>query len=958
MTSEPIDPRPGEPTVHGSFEPLKLGSRILGRLRIEQVLDCRESAALYLADDENLSELVLLVVAKSAHALAHCLDGPAAGTIVNKTTFESWHIAEIQLEESHLHHFAERLLAPTALTEKPQPPYQASPADRLAEGTLFAERYRIDGTLGHGGTGDVYRAYDRTFERAVAVKVVRVDPSEGTADREAAKRRLLNEARVASALKHPHIVEVYDAGESMGVPYLVLELCDGGSLRKAMAGEPREADRLRWLTETAEALAYAHAQGVIHRDVKPENVLLTAAGTAKVADFGIAKALRGDRARENTTVGIVGTPRYMAPEQLFGGKIDARVDQFAWGLVACELLTGLHPRSSELEKEALGSILDTPRLPTTLRRVIERAMANDPRARYADFGALLGDLRKPPRRRGWFAAIGVTAAVAIAGGALASSMGRGEGQVQPAVDANVDRAFNAEKTDAEIVGRCSPAARHHLSAGLQLWRDASQWAAASRFEEVTKVDPECASASLYYLLAASHTFPKRREHFRRARELRANLGDRERQLLDALEPTVADPPDFEEVLRRATALAERRPADLDVRIIQGHALFRLGRYDAALAAVDQTAALEPNPIPGNELLAAMVQIRRRDPSAAIERFRRCLAASPDSADCLMRRGLLLAAQGACREAQSEFRHLTAVMPHSARAQFDLANVLLTSTNDAVAARAAFEERERLYPFDALTFDPTREAGRLADEYRMATVSGDLATALRFVRKWNEEVETTNSGRYRGDALVELIELLRELDYTEEARELARKGLREHHAWTGDEIVDVGIELARLAYLTGGIDTNEYRAFRDEWVRHRRRSPVETWLGGFAGLPLVGAEMDPPLAPGEDAEDWLLMGQSPEHFLRAALELMRAGRTDDALRHAEAAAKDCLAYSPIAYVRAQFVLAKMRDAAGDVASACTQYAAVRDLLAKNPRSTSLRFSVKRMKELSCQKLHRQ
>jgi len=840
---------------------------------------------------------------------------------------------------------------------------------RLADGTSFAGRYRIDGVLGRGGMGEVYCAHDETLERAVALKIVRVDATGGTPNREDAKRRLLHEARLVSALHHRNIVEIHDAGEHSGLAYLVLELCIGGNLRQAMREDGNTDDRLRWLTEIAEGLAHAHDRGIVHRDIKPENVLLTEERRAKVADFGIAKALKLDRPRGDTTLSIVGTPRYMSPEQLLGGTIDARADQYAWGIVAYELLTGAHPRAQDIDllrNTADSSDTGAPELPSPMRRVLSRAMAHNPVARYADFHALLADLQRqlgqgnanekgPPRERksGMFFLLGAAGAVAVAAGAFGIARARGPSEPQApqvliAPDAQV--AFDAQKIDAEMVDRCAPPARPSLTAGLQLWRDASRWEAIPKFEEAAKLDPECAPASLYYLLAATHNFPRRPEHYRRARELRAKLGERERALLDVMETSMADPPDFDEVQRRAAALSEENQSDLDVRKILVQALARTGRLGDALAAAEETSALQPNPVPGIEYEIAMILVAQRDVTGALERFDRCLRAAPDSADCLLWRSLLYSGQGACTRAESGFRHLGAIMPDSELAHFYLGNVLLTTTHDSAAGRTAFEERWRHVAVNGFSFSPSPTVARLADEYRMAAVGGDLERALGFVRKWHDEVATTNSGRFRGDALTEWIELLRELGETDEARALARKGLREHRAWTGDTILDVTIELARLSYLTGAIDAEEFRRIRDDWMHRPGHTPMETWLGGFAGLPIVGADMTPPLAAGEYALDWHSM--TAESFARASTELLRAGRIDDAVQHADAAANWCLAYSGTGYIHAQLAAARAHDAAGDTAGACKRYAGLRALLIENRGAVSFRAAEKRMRELSC------
>ncbi len=820
----------------------------------------------------------------------------------------------------------------------------------LAEGSIFASRYRIDGVLGRGGMGEVYRAYDTIFERAVALKIVRVNnPGVGTDEREEAKRRFLNEARVVRALEHPHIVAIYDAGESDGLPYLVLELCDGGNLRKAMVGAD-QATRLRWLTEVAKGLAYAHDRGIVHRDAKPENVVITKDGIAKVTDFGIAKAVRPDREREDVTYSVAGTPRYMAPEQIVGQRVDGRADQFAWAVMGYELLgDGAAARPGDDERADAGATVASS-VPTQVRRVLARAIASQPNDRYKNFHALLGELRPSRKRRAWviLLACGV---VAITVGALRGLFAShpDNTRAEHPITATV-AAFDEAKIDAEAVARCSPAARPALAAGLQLWRDASQWQARDKFDEAAKNDPGCAVANAYYVLVTLlRGYRGLREHYRHAWELRARLSDRERQFLDALEPSLQEVPNFEEVLRRTLALVQQAPTDLDFRWIQVHALRRLERLDEAIAIADQVAALRREPIPNNELEAAMVQIRKRNDDAAYDRFARCLRAAPDSDGCIAWQGLLRGSKGECAASEALFRRASQVMPDSEIPHLLLAEILLTSSKDPEAARGEFEEHWRR-PLQVSHNSPTLAAARLIDEYKMAIVGGDLEKALRFVREWNKEVGSGNNGRYRGEALVELIELLWELGSHDEARTLALKALRERRAWISDDILDLDIELPRLAYVTSGIGAEEYRRFRDEWIGRERRLPARTWIAGFAGLPEVGANMEPPMAAGEYALDWIDMEE--EDYARASAELVRIGRTADAVQHADAAASSCFVNFGMGYLHAQLASAKAHDAAHDVAGACERYVSLRDRLRKSPRSTTLHFAERRIKELSC------
>lgn len=274
---------------------------------------------------------------------------------------------------------------------------------RLRPGDTF-DRYVIEALLGEGGMGEVYQARDIRLQRRVALKVLR---KEAAADPEGWQRalvRMLREARAAAALNHPNTVAIYDIGEAEGLPYLAMELIDGLSLRRLIGGGASIPTRLGWLLDVARALSAAHRAGLVHRDVKPENVMLREDGAIKVLDFGIARRVHLDadeavastrRGADLTKVGsmrgadtvtsegvMVGTPAYMAPEQLTGDPVDARTDQFGWGVLAYELITGRVPFGADLEGiKLLSAILqdEPPSLeglvPAVIERVLKRTVA-------------------------------------------------------------------------------------------------------------------------------------------------------------------------------------------------------------------------------------------------------------------------------------------------------------------------------------------------------------------------------------------------------------------------------------------------------------------------------------------------------------------------------------------------------------------------------------------------------
>lgn len=251
-------------------------------------------------------------------------------------------------------------------------------------------RYRIDAALGAGAMGEVYRAYDPLIDRPVAIKVVRPELISGGGS-EQWLQRFRREARAAGRRFHPNVIAVLDFGDDNGVPFLAMEYVDGRSLDAVIKGSgPLEPSRgVPIMTQVLSALGFIHENGVVHRDVKPSNIMVLESDQIKVADFGIARI----DTSEFTIVGdLLGTPAYMAPEQFAGAPVDARTDLFAAGVILFEMLTGIKPFRGKsiteilclMEKRGPEDIgLLNPAVPTALKQVIGKALAFDPAARYA-----------------------------------------------------------------------------------------------------------------------------------------------------------------------------------------------------------------------------------------------------------------------------------------------------------------------------------------------------------------------------------------------------------------------------------------------------------------------------------------------------------------------------------------------------------------------------------------------
>lgn len=271
------------------------------------------------------------------------------------------------------------------------------PAD-LREGRLLAGRYRMNERIDEGGAGEVWRARDERLDRDVAIKIL--GPNADDAFRE----RFADEARRAAAVLHPNIVTVFDEGRDGTDAFMVMELVRGRTLRDVVAdrGPLRPHEAARVVAQIAAALDAAHEAGVIHCDVKPANVIVDQQGTAKLTDFGIARAARGPREHE-----LIGTARYIAPERIEGKAPTERSDVYSLGLVAYELIAG-RPPNAEMETEDLLRVRLAGRAPSLrsarvgindeLDGVVAKALARDPQDRYASAGSFARDLLAASQR--------------------------------------------------------------------------------------------------------------------------------------------------------------------------------------------------------------------------------------------------------------------------------------------------------------------------------------------------------------------------------------------------------------------------------------------------------------------------------------------------------------------------------------------------------------------------------
>lgn len=264
----------------------------------------------------------------------------------------------------------------------------------------YIGRYRVESTLGRGGMGVVYKAFDPIIERVVAIKLLRRVMSLDQDEYQSYLKTFYLEAKAAGRLNHPNIVMIHDVGEWEHLPYIVMEYLEGTNLHKLVAKKfkmPWE-EAARIIRETGNALAYAHSHGVIHRDIKPSNIAILRDGKVKVLDFGVARITEHETPREED---IIGTPSYLAPEVLHGTPARPESDIFSLGVVFYQIVTGEKPFQGDNIAAILSSILNTkphppthlnPSLPPIFDTIILRMLAKSPKDRYRNATAVVDDL--------------------------------------------------------------------------------------------------------------------------------------------------------------------------------------------------------------------------------------------------------------------------------------------------------------------------------------------------------------------------------------------------------------------------------------------------------------------------------------------------------------------------------------------------------------------------------------
>jgi serine/threonine-protein kinase len=899
-------------------------------------------------------------------------------------------------------------------------------------------RYVIEDALGEGGMGVVYRAVDTNLNRRVALKVVRSDapPASGKSPsgglRTDAKARLLAEARATAALDHPNAIAVYDVGEHEGAPFIAMELVIGKTLR-VFIGDPAipPGRRIRWLTEVARALAAAHKAGLVHRDIKPENVMVRDDGAIKVLDFGIARrtaipaaggvagspevaAIPADVITTLTAGNfMVGTPLYLTPEQIRGDAVDARTDQFAWGVLAYELLMGKVPWQRLQDRMALlASILtdeaphvSAPGVPPEVAGVIERALRKAPSQRFQSMDEILaileqlahegpvsgpasgfpirmpppsqpalvagpppgevarGEARAPelPRKRGKAALwIGSGILVVLGGAGVFAVWTLASEAPAPSVSASASAGPSLPKTN-------TPEALAAYQAAMQALRDGNIDAHEAGLLEAVRLDPAFPKAELRLaqamLLSSRWTLADARQHIQKAARLRSLMPEQDQMYLGALEAAVSrDPPDIVEHEKRMREVVARYPEDVDLMAPLGMSQLMLGRSADAMATFDRVLALDPKFMPVWQM-KAQIERRKGDIEAARRTLTMCMERLPGATGCRSERMSLDQVDGRCEAVEEDARQMVAADSNSYRPYIAMAGAAVSRGLPMETAAELLKQAWARVPPEV------RAREELITSANLAVTAGDFNKARELGRKYAIENAASGTVEVHAQGARLLVSAALEVGDMAGAAKTARELLNRQAAWSAylRPMNDVTPLMLRVERTAGKKSDAELEAARAEWVdKWQKRLPAKTdpglrmqvWFSGFAAPASTRADAEAALAalPSYGTLPASITASADPRFDEAVGRVMLlAGRTDEAIEPLRRASKMCAALDyPFVQGRAKLLLGQALEEKGDLEGACLMYGdVIRWWGNATPRSASGEKAKERAKKLGCE-----
>jgi serine/threonine protein kinase/predicted Zn-dependent protease len=856
--------------------------------------------------------------------------------------------------------------------------------------------FRVIAFLGKGGMGVVYRAEDEVLRREVALKVL---PPGFTADEER-RRRFLREARSAAAVNHPNIATIYEVGEGDGRVFIAMELIDGRSLARTLsAARPSIEEAVELSRQILRGLGKAHEAGLVHRDLKPDNVMVTAEGTVKLLDFGLAKTREpgashlGDADTAMTEDGrLVGTPLYMSPEQARGRSLDARSDLFSFGVLLYELLTGKRPFHGATSTDLLTAILRdqppspsalNPEIPAELSALVERCLAKDPAERPADCASIAAELdrivpynrdrssiaasaerstrpvtsaqgaRPTPRKRALLVLLAAALLALLIGAPLAITRSS-PSPVAPAIPAAPPAPRATAITELPPPISRVPEALAAYGSALQSLRDANWKRAEESLRRALTLDPSMGSAHMrlsHTLCDSGPTYlADAHASFSRAVETRATMSERDQVILRALEPRLGrDPPEKGVTRERLREAAKRYP--LDAEVWQMLSMIE-DDPQTALDAARKATELDPLYADAWQIVGAKLSEldRHEEALAALDR---CIELSPTSSDCRQERAEKYAVLGRCADMDEELRQALANNPKAFLETYDRrARSLESLDRPPETILEVLSQKWSHVPEDR------RRATELADRAELALQMGDFPQAEELLKQLGEAVrgDATANGHLRHAFFLSL--LYRESGRDKQAAAVADDYLKRADAWAGSTATGVTMRLLRVMLHAGALSKPAFERRRAEWLkRYEKVDPNQSaahWLVAHAfdietreeAEEAMAALLAMPAAkrPSPLRNKW-------EGSVEIGRMYVLLGRPDEALPYLKRRAEGCL--SNFERVQLSDVLGQALEQKGDSAGACAAYGEVLSRFGKvRPRSRMADRAKARAKALGC------
>jgi serine/threonine-protein kinase len=817
-------------------------------------------------------------------------------------------------------------------------------------------RYVILDCIGSGAMGIVYTARDPDLGRKVALKLLRPDPS--IPDFPDAQARMLREAQAMAKLSHPNVITIYDVGTRGDEIFLAMELVEGGTLSAWLRAPDRSwRDVLTVFRKAGEGLAAAHEAGLVHRDFKPDNVLVGGDGRVRVTDFGLARLADRDAPASDRTEGstpgaletsmtrsgtLVGTPAYMSPEQLAGQPADARSDLFSFCVALHEALYGERPFTGANLVQLAASIakgeLKRPssprarRVPAWLRRVVESGLQASPDRRPAGMRALLDAIDAGLSRTRTLRGVEAALLVGAAAVALAIFVPRWHG-AKPPPPAKSTPPGPTAISDLPRPASTSSEAVDAYERGLTKLRD-GDWA-ADDFRRATQLDPTLAAAHLRFALTEFWEYPiEAREHLASALDERAHLDERDQLVLRAAQAWIqSQPADHAAYARLLDEALDRYPLDAELTFFTGRAHDEDGDRAGSIARFERAIQLDP----GFGLAYASkadLLAREGDTQGALSMLDACVQRAPPARDCIAERTLIDERDGTCQRVEQDAQGLIAREPADDRAYWMLALASYANGRSVEAVREILRQRvERVMP-------ALRPRFELQHHWALEVLSGDLEASCDEAVALERSVASSADRRLHARAALWWASALLESGRPAEAARRARDFVERQDAWVEEPRAD-DFALLRdptvrllLAERRGGLlSPAEFEQRRAAWVASwQQRVPKAmqpfVWLHGYATA--VETRQDAERALAEQPAFGPIPPFTPYALGDAYVgtTYFLAGHVGEALPYLQRAAHSCLAIeSPYEHTQVQLLLGQALGQAGRHDEACRAYGVV-------------------------------